>query len=227
MRSILYLGIFAIFILSVNQINKIFSTFAPKNSARQVPAPSQSAQQANQSGYESEYDKKTRQLLNRTALDNKKFEEFKNNPNFKDFDQITVDEESLFKKRLQLAYKNEGDNKKQKKGKNKNIKDKGDEVDQEVLKFAKNKEVPTSFLGDDILNGDDFSVYILSGKKFIFQKKVWFDLINPPEKKLKDIIYADIWRLPTCCLWKRDKEYLVVKGSKLFKKVGNKSFPVK
>ncbi|MAW06990.1 MAG: hypothetical protein CME61_01775 [Halobacteriovoraceae bacterium] len=178
-------------------------------------------------GYESQYDRKTRELFERAKRDNVNINDFKNNPNFKAFDQIKVEEESLFKKNLELAYKNEEDVKKKGKGKNKKVKDEEDEVDQTVLKFAKNKEVSTSFVGDDILSGDDFSVYLLSGKKFIFQKKVWFDLINPPEKKLKGVIYAEFWRLPTCCLWKRDKEYLVVKGSKLFRKIGNKSFPVK
>ena len=171
MRSILYLGIFGVFILSVNQINKIFSTFAPKKPVQKVQAPSVGAQSTAPSGYESEYDRKTREFFERAKRENIKMEEFKNNPNFKEVDQIKVEDESFFKKSLELAYKNEEDDQKKKKGKNKNAKDKDDEFHQAVLKFAKNKEVSTSFVGDDILSGDDFSIYLLSGKSLFFKRK--------------------------------------------------------
>jgi len=80
---------------------------------------------------------------------------------------------------------------------------------------------------ETIFKGDEYAIFSFEGGKLKHEKKIWFDYMNPPSKKLRRDDYKSIWAKKGCCLWRNGSNYEVVFDSNLFFKIGAKKIPVK
>lgn len=105
------------------------------------------------------------------------------------------------------------------------LKEPGDSEKKNSYKFKKEKKVSKG-REELLFKGADYSVFSLSKGKMISEKKIWFDYMNPPSKKLRKDKYKMIWSKRGCCLWRNGDNYEVVFESNLYFDIGAKKIPV-